>query len=58
MRRFFDLFVWVIVIGAIAGTVYATADPPPVGKMIHGRWVVGGQHYPNRCRICFHGEYR
>ena len=56
MRRFLDLFVWLIVIGAIVGTVYATADTPPEGKRIHGRWVVGGEHNAKHCRICINGE--
>lgn len=55
MRRLFDILVWVVVIAAIAGTVYATSDTPPNGKIVHGRWVVG-EHNPSRCRICFNGE--
>ena len=55
MRRIYDVFVWIVVIAAIAGTVYATSDPQPTGRMIHGSWVVG-DHNPARCRICFNGE--
>ena len=55
MRRIFDLLVWVVVIAAIAGTVYATSDSPPNGKMIHGRWVVG-EHNAKYCRPCFNGQ--
>ena len=55
MRRIFDMLVWVVVIAAIAGTVYATSDPQPVGKMVHGRWIIG-EHNPARCRLCFNGQ--
>ncbi len=55
MRRVFDTFVWVVVIAAIAGTVYATTETTPERTKVHGRWVIG-EHYPTRCRNCLNGE--
>ena len=55
MRRILDMLVWVVVVAAIAGTVYATSDPTPERKLIHGRWVVG-EHIPMRCRNCVNGQ--
>ena len=60
MQRLVDKAVWIVVVSAVAGAIYATSPSKEhiEGVSPHGIWLQVEEHDAAHCSRCNNSEYR